>query len=80
MVRQLRTGEGTAIGDAILLAARIGKKQKAVDGVVPPTTALVISDGARDGGRVAPLVAAAAGAVPARRAARVNPTIALRFE
>jgi Ca-activated chloride channel homolog len=55
---QLRTGEGTAIGDAILLAARLGKKQKVVDGVVPPTTALVISDGARDGGRVSPLVAA----------------------
>jgi Ca-activated chloride channel homolog len=55
---QLRTGEGTAIGDAVLLAARLGKKQKAVDGVVPPTTALVISDGARDGGRVAPLTAA----------------------
>jgi Ca-activated chloride channel family protein len=55
---QLRTGEGTAIGDAILLAARLGKKQKALDGIVPPTTALVISDGARDGGRVSPLVAA----------------------
>jgi Ca-activated chloride channel homolog len=55
---QLRTGEGTAIGDAILLSARLGKKQKAVEGVVPPTTVLVISDGARDGGRVPPLTAA----------------------
>jgi Ca-activated chloride channel homolog len=55
---QLRTGEGTAIGDAVLLAAHVGQKQKAVDGVVPPTTALVISDGARDGGRVTPVAAA----------------------
>ena len=55
---QLRPGEGTAIGDAVLAAAKLGKKQKVVDGVVPPTTALVISDGARDGGRVAPLTAA----------------------
>ena len=57
-LEQLRPGEGTAIGDAVLAAARLGKKQKVVDGVVPPTTALVISDGARDGGRVAPLTAA----------------------
>ena len=55
---QLRLGEGTAIGDAVLAAARLGKKQKVVDGVVPPTTELVISDGAHDGGRVAPLTAA----------------------
>jgi Ca-activated chloride channel family protein len=55
---QLRPGEGTAIGDAVLAAAKLGKKQKVVDGVVPPTTELVISDGARDGGRVAPLTAA----------------------
>jgi Ca-activated chloride channel family protein len=55
---QLRTGEGTAIGDAVLLGAKLGKKQKVVDGVVPPTTELVISDGARDGGKVPPLVAA----------------------
>lgn len=55
---QLRTGEGTAIGDAILASARLGRKQKVEDGVVPPTTVLVISDGARDGGRVAPLTAA----------------------
>lgn len=55
---QLRTGDGTAIGDAVLLAARLGTKQKEEDGVVPSTTVLVISDGARDGGRVAPLTAA----------------------
>ena len=55
---QLRTGEGTAIGDAVLLSARLGRRQKVEDGVVPPTSVLVISDGARDGGRVAPLTAA----------------------
>jgi Ca-activated chloride channel family protein len=55
---ELAPGEGTAIGDAILLAARLGQKQKARTGVVPPTTVLVISDGARDGGRTAPLTAA----------------------
>jgi Ca-activated chloride channel homolog len=57
-LEQLRPSEGTAIGDAVLLSARLGRKQKAQDGVVPPTTVLVISDGARDGGRVAPLTAA----------------------
>jgi len=54
----LHTGEGTAIGDAVLLSAQLGQRQKAVAGVVPPTTVLVISDGARDGGRTAPLAAA----------------------
>jgi Ca-activated chloride channel family protein len=55
----LRTGEGTAIGDAVLLAAQLGQRQRTVDGVVPPTSELVISDGARDGGRTAPQAAAA---------------------
>ncbi len=55
---ELHTGEGTAIGDAVLLAARLGPRQKAVDGVVPPTSVLVISDGARDGGRTTPQAAA----------------------
>ncbi len=55
----LTSGEGTALGDAIVLAARLGQQQKARTGVVPPTTVLLISDGARDGGRTAPLPAAA---------------------
>ncbi len=54
----LRTGEGTAIGDAVLMAASLGKRQRA-DGIVPPTSILLISDGARDGGRTPPKVAAA---------------------
>jgi Ca-activated chloride channel homolog len=57
-LEQLRPSEGTAIGDAVLLSAGLGRKQKAQDGVVPPTTVLVISDGARNGGRVAPQTAA----------------------
>jgi Ca-activated chloride channel family protein len=55
----LRTGEGTAIGDAVLLAAQLGQRQRESDGLVPPTSVLVISDGARDGGRTKPEVAAA---------------------
>src|SRR4029077_4053986 len=35
-----------------------GQRQRAADGSTPPTTVLLISDGARDGGRTAPRVAA----------------------
>jgi Ca-activated chloride channel family protein len=54
----LQPREGTAIGDAVLLSARLGLRQRASDGSTPPTTVLMISDGARDGGRTAPRVAA----------------------
>jgi Ca-activated chloride channel family protein len=54
----LTSGEGTALGDAIMLAAQMGLRQKAREGVVPPTTVLLISDGARQGGRTPPLTAA----------------------
>ena len=54
----LQPREGTAIGDAVLLSARLGLKQRASDGSTPPTTVLMISDGSRDGGRTAPRVAA----------------------
>lgn len=47
----LTPGEGTAIGDAVALSAQLGRRQKAVDGVVPPESVLVLSDGAPDGGR-----------------------------
>jgi len=53
----LHTGEGTAIGDAVVLAASLGPRQR-VDGVVPPTSILLISDGARDGGARTPQAAA----------------------
>jgi len=54
----LKTGEGTAIGDAVALSLQIGKNQRDPDGSVPPTSVLVISDGARDGGILDPKVAA----------------------
>jgi Ca-activated chloride channel family protein len=54
----LAPSEGTALGDAIALATRLGEKQRTADGFVPPTSVLLLSDGARDGGRVAPLDAA----------------------
>lgn len=54
----LAPSEGTAIGDAVALAVRLGTKQRTSDGAVPPTSVLLISDGARDGGRTPPLTAA----------------------
>jgi Ca-activated chloride channel family protein len=54
----LTQSEGTALGDAIALGIKIAKKQRASDGFVPPTSMLLISDGARDGGRTAPNTAA----------------------
>jgi Ca-activated chloride channel family protein len=46
----LRPGEGTAIGDAVVLSTRVGQRQKTQDGATPPRSVLLISDGARDGG------------------------------
>lgn len=54
----LRPGEGTAIGDAVELAVRTARRQRTSDGKIPPTAVLMISDGARDGGRIAPATAA----------------------
>src|SRR4051794_19649707 len=54
----LQPKEGTAIGDAVRLAARLGLREKAKDGTTPPTSVLLISDGAPDGGRTSPSVAA----------------------
>ena len=54
----LKPGDGTALGDAVLLATTVGKRQRTADGAIPPTSVLLISDGARDGGRVRPLPAA----------------------
>ena len=53
----LHTGDGTAIGDAVALATGIAHTQRS-GGVKPPTAVLLISDGARDGGRRSPLAAA----------------------
>jgi Ca-activated chloride channel family protein len=54
----LTPSEGTAIGDAISLATKLGLRQRSTDGFIPPTSVLVISDGTRDGGQLAPLAAA----------------------
>jgi Ca-activated chloride channel family protein len=57
-LNSLNSGEGTAIGDAILISALLGRRHRDADGQIPPTTVLVISDGAPQGGRVPPLLAA----------------------
>jgi Ca-activated chloride channel family protein len=57
-LNRLRPSEGTALGDAVALAVRISKRQRLPDGSLPPSTLLVISDGAQEGGVVS--VAAAA--------------------
>jgi Ca-activated chloride channel homolog len=62
----LTPGDGTAIGDAVVLSAKLGQKQKTVDGVVPPESVLMLSDGAPDGGRTT-----AAAAVKQARALHV---------
>ena len=54
----LGTGEGTAIGDAVALSLQIGRRQREDDGAIPPTSVLLISDGARDGGILEPKAAA----------------------
>jgi len=55
----LRPGEGTAIGDGVALSLQTGGNLRASDGTTPPRAVVVISDGARDGGRVSPSAAAA---------------------
>jgi Ca-activated chloride channel homolog len=52
-------GEGTAIGDAVSLSLRIGRRQELDAGVPAPRTVLLISDGKQDGGTVEPPAAAA---------------------
>jgi len=55
----IRSGEGTALGDAVKLAVQVGRRQRAGDGSIPPASLLVISDGAQMGGRTTPQAAAA---------------------
>ena len=54
----LKPGEGTAIGDAVALSVQLGQSMEQSEDVVPRAV-LLISDGARDGGRVEPDAAAA---------------------
>jgi len=53
----LRPGEGTAIGDAVALSLRVGQPSGAAS-ETPPRAIVLLSDGARDGGQVAPSAAA----------------------
>jgi Ca-activated chloride channel family protein len=55
----LKPGAGTAIGDGVALSVQLGQKAQAADGTVPPRAVVLISDGARQGGRIAPDAAAA---------------------
>jgi Ca-activated chloride channel family protein len=54
----LRLGQGTTLGDAVVLAAQLGQRARAADGSVPPTSILLISDGKNEGGRATPAAAA----------------------
>jgi Ca-activated chloride channel family protein len=57
-LKDLVPGQGTAIGDAVELAVRTARRERTSDGRIPPTAVLVISDGARVGGRTTPAAAA----------------------
>src|ERR687885_596575 len=50
----LRPGEGTALGDAVAISARLGHRVGQREGVQPPSAVLLISDGAEMGGSVPP--------------------------
>ncbi len=56
-IDRLKPGEGTAIGDAVALSVRVGQRESEARNA-PPRAVLLISDGARDGGRIDPQVAA----------------------
>ena len=57
-LRTLRRSEGTVLGDAIALSLQVGQKQRTSSGESIPTAVLVISDGADQGSRTKPIVAA----------------------
>jgi Ca-activated chloride channel family protein len=57
-LKSLHIGEGTALGDAIALGTKLAQQERAVDGTIPPTAMLVISDGAQMSGRTTPGAAA----------------------
>ena len=57
-LESLRPGQGTALGDAVALATKIARHERGADGKIPPTSVLVISDGAQMSGRTTPEVAA----------------------
>jgi Ca-activated chloride channel homolog len=55
---QARSGEGTALGEAIVLSLQAAGRVKTEDGERPPASILLISDGAQTVGRVTPIQAA----------------------
>jgi Ca-activated chloride channel family protein len=56
-IASIRSGEGTALGDAVKLSVDIARRQRA-DGRSVPAALLVISDGAQMSGRTTPQAAA----------------------
>ncbi|MGZ4401845.1 MAG: VWA domain-containing protein [Gaiellaceae bacterium] len=58
-LRSLKSGQGTALGDAVALGSRLARAERTSDGAIPPTAMLVISDGAQMSGRTTPEAAAA---------------------
>ena len=55
----LIAGEGTALGDAVVLSARLGRPQRqSRDEPAAPRAVLIVSDGSADGGTVSPEEAA----------------------
>jgi Ca-activated chloride channel family protein len=55
----LHPGDGTAIGDGVALSVDLGQQARTSDGTLPPRAVVLISDGAREGGRISPDAAAA---------------------
>jgi Ca-activated chloride channel family protein len=55
----LKSGQGTALGDAVALGTRLARSERTSDGRIPPTAMLIISDGAQMSGRTTPSAAAA---------------------
>ncbi len=54
----LSPGQGTALGDAVDLSVRLGRRERGKDGTIPPTAILLLSDGAQQGGRTTVATAA----------------------
>jgi Ca-activated chloride channel family protein len=57
-LRSLHPAEGTSLGDAVALSTQLARRQRASDGTIPPSTILVISDGAQLSGKTSPGAAA----------------------
>ena len=57
-LRNLRTGEGTALGEGIARAIQVAQKVPAEEGKKPPASILVLSDGAQTQGVLQPRQAA----------------------